>query len=58
MKITYREKGIPFDFKRIDKVKTSCVRGLAFKSGDLLYFKKNDFEYLVISTDDVLKIEN
>lgn len=57
MKITYRQKGIPFDFKRIDSIKFENVQGLAFTSGELLYFKKNTFNYFVIDKNDVIKIE-
>ena len=58
MTITYREKGQPFDSKRIDRIKTATVEGLAFQSGDLLYFRKNAFDFLVIARCDVLEMED
>lgn len=57
MIITYIEKGQPFDFKRIDRVKRERVTGLAFQSGDLLYFRKNAFDFLVIPRGDIIKTE-
>lgn len=58
MIITYIEKGQPFDFKRIDRAKCERVTGLAFQSGDLLYFRKNAFDFLVIPQGDILKTED
>ena len=58
MIITYIEKGRPFDFQRIDRKKTATVKELAFQSGDLLYFRKNAFEFLVIPLGDVLETED
>ena len=58
MIITYVEKGQPFDFKRVDRIKTATVEGLAFQSGDLLYFRKNAFDFLAIPRGDVLKTED
>ena len=42
MKVKYIEKGIPVDFKRIDKIKTvNFIR--AWKSGGLLYGYRDQF---------------
>lgn len=57
MTITYIEKGVPFDFKMIDKIKSVRVREFAFKHGDILYYKKNEFEYFTVAAEDVLKVE-
>lgn len=57
MKITYRKKGAPFDYKRIDSIEVETVRGLAFTSGELLYFKKDAFNYFVVDKNDVIKTE-
>ena len=57
MIITYIEKGVPFDFKRIDKIKSVRVCGFAFKHGDILYYKKNQFEYFTVAAGDIIKVE-
>ena len=57
MKITYIERGKPFDFKRIDTVKTVKVKYLAFSQGELNYYKVNDFEYFVIDQTAIIKTE-
>ena len=56
MKITYIEKGVPFDFKRIDRVKTVNV-SRTWKSGGLLYGYKDRYNVVTIATEDILKIE-
>lgn len=56
MKITYIEKGVPFDFKRIDSVKTVNV-SRTWKSGGLLYGYKDRYNVVAIATEDILKIE-
>jgi hypothetical protein len=33
------------------------VKKLAFVQGDLLYYKKNDFEYFTIAKEDIVSIE-
>ena len=58
MKITYIERGKPFDYKRIDTIKTIIVQDQAFTSGGLIYFRKNAFDYFVIDRDCIIKIEN
>lgn len=57
MKITYIERGKPFDYKRIDKIKTITVLEKAFTQGGLIYFRKNAFDYFVIDRDCIIKIE-
>ena len=56
MKITYIEKGVPFDFKRIDCVQTVNV-SRTWKSGGLLYGYKDRYNVVAIATEDILKIE-
>ena len=54
MIITYTKKGIPFDFKRIDKIEQIRVIKKAFTQGGLTYYKVNCFEYKAIPTEDVI----
>ena len=56
MIVKYIERGKPFDHKRIDRISRASVRGKAFTQGDLIYFKRNEFEYLVIAKDDILEV--
>lgn len=57
MIITYRTR------RYIDKCRCKTtlhrvfVKKLAFVQGDLLYYKKNDFEYFTIAKEDVVSIE-
>ena len=55
-KITYIEKGMPIDFKRIDTEKQIICHS-TFIQGGLTYAKINEFNYSVIATEDILKIE-
>ena len=52
MEITVRERHMLGQFKCIDYYRVVNVMGLAFKQGDLFYFKKNRFEYVVVSYDE------
>lgn len=56
MKIVYIDR-IQIDaFKVVDTIKE--INGsLSFKSGDLLYFKKNQFEYFSISEEFIIEID-
>lgn len=56
MLITYIEKGIPHDFKRIDHIRTIKVLYKAFESGELIYFKRNEYEYFVIGKNDIIEV--
>lgn len=51
MKLIIRERTMIDKFKCIDTYSQVSVKGLAFKQGELFYFKKNDFEYLVVGYD-------
>lgn len=51
MEIIVRERYMLDQFKCIDNYKTVKVLGLAFKYGDLYYYKKNRFDYVVVSYD-------
>jgi len=56
MKVTYIEKGVPHDFKRIDVERT--VYGISsFVSGNLLYVKRNAFDYTCIAIEDIISVE-
>lgn len=54
MIVTYNKKGIPFDFKRIDKTEQIRVIKKAFIQGGLTYYKVNSFEYKAIPTEDII----
>lgn len=58
MKVTYIEKGIEHDFKRIDREKTffaiSCFNP---ENTGLVYFKTDAFNFKTISKEDIISIE-
>ena len=55
-KITYIEKGIPHDFKRIDTIcKVTLSR--AFRSGGLLYGYRDRFNIMSIAMEDIISME-
>lgn len=56
MTITYIEKGIPFDFKRIDK-KTTIHLLKTWEVGGLLYGYRDRFNVVSIPKEDIIKIE-
>lgn len=57
MLVTYLEKGVPFDFKRIDHVrKISLAR--TFESGGLLYGYVDRFNTVCIAKEDIISIED
>ena len=57
MKITYLEKGVPFDFKRIDKIKTINLER-TWKSGNLLYGYVDRYNVKAICIEDIIKTED
>lgn len=57
MMITYRQRRYLDKYKCIDTPVRVRVKGLAFSNGELLYYKKNDFEYFTIAKEDILSIE-
>ena len=56
MKITYLEKGQPFDFKRVDRVCT-VILSRVWRSGGLLYGYVDRYNVCVISVEDIISIE-
>ena len=56
MKVTYIEKGIPFDFKRIDHERTVYLYR-SWRSGGLLYGYVNQFNVISICIEDIINIE-
>ena len=52
MEIVVKERSMLDQFRCRDVYKTVKVLGLAFKQGDLFYFKKNRFEYVVVSYNE------
>lgn len=55
-KVTYIEKGIPFDYKRIDHERTVTLFK-SWYSGNLLYGYINRFETIAIEIDSIIRIE-
>ena len=52
MEIVVREREYSSDkFKCFDTYRKVRVKGLAFKQGELFYFKKDGFNYLVVGYD-------
>ena len=59
MKVTYTEKGIEHDFKRIDATKQFYAISYFQPAGtSLVYFKLNEYNIKTVPKDDILKIEN
>lgn len=56
MKVTYLEKGQPFDYKRVDRVR-SVVLSRTWRSGGLLYGYVNQFNVVAIAIEDIISIE-
>lgn len=58
MKVTYIEKGRPFDFKRIDRICTFCAVS-SFRSDNcgLIYFRVDRFNMKVVPAEDIISIE-
>ena len=56
MKVTYLEKGKPFDFKRVDRV-CSVVLSRTWRSGGLLYGYVDRYNVRAISVEDIISIE-
>ena len=52
MEIIVRERECSKDkFKCLDTYRKVKVKNLAFKQGELFYFKKDEFNYLVVGYD-------
>ena len=56
MKVTYLEKGKPFDFKRVDRV-CSVVLSRTWRYGGLLYGYVDRYNVRAISVEDIISIE-
>ena len=56
MKVTFSERGKPFDFKRIDNERT-VVLLKHWKSGGILYGYVDQFNIVCIEIDSIIKIE-
>lgn len=56
MKVTYLEKGVPLDYKRIDHERTVYLYR-SWRSGGLLYGYVNQFNVVVIAIEDIISIE-
>ena len=56
MYVTYLEKGQPFDFKRIDRVKTIYL-SRTFESGGLLYGYVDRYNVKAIAKEDIISIQ-
>ena len=58
IKITYRERTFIDKYRCIDKERTAVGGSMFNPEGtSLLYIKVDDYNYLVISKDDIIKIE-
>jgi hypothetical protein len=57
MKVTYIEKGRPFDFKRIDTVRTVYFER-TWKSGGLLYGYTDRFNVMSIAIEDIVEMQD
>ena len=57
MKVTYLEKGVPFDYKRIDHERTVYLYR-SWRSGGLLYGYINQFNVISIAIEDIINIED
>lgn len=52
MELTVRERTYSEDrFKCFDTYRNVKVKNLAFRQGELFYFKKDEFNYLVVGYD-------
>lgn len=56
MKVTYIEKGVPFDYKRIDRIRTVYLKS-SWRVGGLLYGYIDKFNIVAIAIEDIISIE-
>ena len=56
MKVTYIEKGKPFDFKRVDRERSVFLHR-SWRSGGLLYGYVDRFNVVAIAVEDIISIE-
>lgn len=57
MKVTYLEKDVPFDYKRIDHERTVYLYR-SWRSGGLLYGYVDRFNIVTIELDSIINIES
>lgn len=58
MKITYIEKGIEHNYKRIDSTKSFfAIDFFKPENTGLIYFKLDEFNYRTIALDDIIQVE-
>lgn len=56
--VKYRELFHLGDYKALEQKKTVLVKYQAnIEQGDLIVFKKNQFEYISLNKDDIISIE-
>lgn len=56
VKVTFIEKGIPFNYKRIDHERSVYLKKI-WRSGGLLYGYIDSFNVITIEIDSILSIE-
>ena len=54
--VTYKERINLDKYRCIDNIKKQRVLGKAFTQGDLTYFKRDQFNYFVIETENIISI--
>lgn len=55
MIVIYRHRVYLDKYRCIDYERCIRVISFAFRQGDLLYYRKNEFEYFVICKEDLIK---
>ncbi len=55
MIITYRQRRYIDKYSCIDTPVKAFVQAFAFSQGDLLYYRKNAFDYLVIGKNELIR---
>ena len=55
LEVKYIEKGIEYDFKRVDHEMYLVARSY-FRTGGLYYFRISEFSYVTIAEEDILHI--
>lgn len=54
--VTYKDRIYLDKYRCIDRVKTQRVYSKAFTQGGLTYFKRDQFNYFVIETDNIINV--
>jgi hypothetical protein len=55
MIVTYKERQFLTKYTCKDSIIKITVQKFAFQQGDLLYFKKDSFNYIVIAKNDLIE---